>query len=155
MKKSVILLALIVGVVSPSHLFAGENKEAKFGDTKFLAYEGEQSWPTGESAQVISDYSVPIYIGLPTKKYKVVGRILDPRRSGFGVVGKAFAEGVASEKERMRDCANQAKFRGANAVLVTHDEKIIKALGLSRDDVHDTAPLFDHKDKIVLAITLQ
>ena len=152
MKTPSFVFAAIVVFATITASFAGDEKEAKFGDTKFVVYEGEQSWPTGESAQINNDFSIPIYIGLPTKKYKVLGRIYDERKSGVGVVGKAFAEGLFSEKDRQRDCANQARFRGADAVLVTSNEKIIKALGVSNEDVHDTAPLFDHKDKVVVAI---
>ncbi len=155
MKKNMLALGLMAGLLWVATAVADDNKNATFGDAKFIAWEGDQSWPTGDGAQVIKDYSVPIYIGLPSKKYTVLGRILDDRRSGIGVVGKAFAEGLFSEKDRQRDCANQAKYRGADAVLLTSNEKIIQAFHLSEQDVHETAPLFQHKDKVVLAIKFQ
>ena len=146
-------VALVMGLV-PS-VQAGDTGKA-FGDAHFIAYEGSfKNWPTGDKAQVIKDYAVPIYIELPEKKYKVLGRIYDPRRSGIGIVGRAIAEGLFAEKDRQRDCANQAKYREGDAVLVTKDERIIKALGVDATEIEKTAPLFDHKDKVVLAIKFQ
>jgi len=133
---------------------AADRGDAHFGDAQFIAYEGEQKWPTASSTETLESYAVPIYIGLPTKHYQVLGRIYDPRTTGIGVVGRAFAEGLFSEKDRQRDVANQAKFRGGNAVLVTSDPRILKALNLTEQEVQKTAPLFEHKDKVVLAIEL-
>ena len=84
------------GVASVSAQEAGK----KFGDAKFLKYEGAQKWPTGDSAQIISDFSVPIYLTLPGKPYKVLGRVYDDRTTGIGVMTRAFAEGLFSEKDR-------------------------------------------------------
>lgn len=139
--------AFVLGVVH-----AGE---PKFGDAKFIAYEGPQKWPTSESAQVIKDHAVPIYIGLPSKKYTILGRIYDERSRGIGIVTRAFAEGLFSEKNRQRDCANQAKHRGGDAVLITANEAIIKAFGLTSKDLEKSTPLFDHKDKITLVIKFE
>jgi hypothetical protein len=145
-------VALVIGL--PHSVRAGDDKA--FGDAHFIAYEGSfKNWPTGDKSQVIKDYAVPIYLELPDKKYKVLGRIYDSRRTGIGVVGRAFAEGLFSEKDRQRDCANQAKYREGDAVLVTKDERVIKALGLDAAEIEKTAPLFAHKDKVVLAIKFQ
>src|ERR1041384_867806 len=152
MKKLTYVLAILAGMAFCNALFAGDEMDGKFGDAKFIAYEGDQSWPTADNAEVNKSFSVPIYYGLPAKKYKVLGRILDDRRSGIGIVGKSIAEGIAPEKDRQRDCANQAKFHGADAVLVTGNEKVLKNFQLNGKDIHETAPLFDHKDKIVLVI---
>jgi len=142
---SVVLLSAAPGV-------AQSTSDPKFGDTRFMAYEGDQRWPTAEAAESVSGFSVPIYVGLPTRPYKVLGRIYDPRATGLAVVGRAFAEGLFSEADRQRDCANQARYRGANAVLVTNDQRITSVLGLTKDDVEKSAPLFNHKDSVVLAI---
>lgn len=158
MKRLNVALAVVLGLgmVWAVNATAREKKadknETKVGDTAFLAYEGSQSWPAGKGCQVNKDYSVPIYIGLPDKSYKVVGRIYDERTSGFGVVDRAFDEGLGKETHRMRNCANQAKQHGADAVLVTDDEKVIKVFNLSKKDVRESAPLFDHKHSIVLVI---
>jgi hypothetical protein len=155
MKKIAFGLAVALVLGLPHSVRAGDADKA-FGDAHFIAYEGSfKGWPTGDKAQVIKDYAVPIYLELPDKKYKVLGRIYDSRRSGFGVVGRAFAEGLFSEKDRQRDCANQAKYRGGDAVLVTKDERIIKELGLDATEIQKTAPLFDYKDKVVLAIKFE
>jgi len=95
---------------------------------------------------------VPIYIGLPDKGYKVLGRISDKRDSGFDEVGRGFDEAFGEERHRMRNCANQAKQHGADAILVTDDENVIKAFKLMSKEVRESAPLFEHKHSIVLAI---
>jgi len=131
---------------------AKDNEETKVGDTAFTAYDGSQSWPTGANPQINKDYSIPIYIGLPDKGYKVIGRITDKRDEGIEVVGKAFDEGLGSEKHRMRNVANQAKEHGADAIIVTDDEKVIKVFNLTSKEVHESAPLFKHEHSVVLAI---
>jgi hypothetical protein len=68
------------------------------------------------------------------------------------VVGKAFDEGLEPKKRRYRNVAEQAKSRGADAVVVTNDPKVIEALNLEPKQIRKTAPLFEHKDKVVLAI---
>lgn len=127
----------------------------KFHDAAFRRYEGAQSWPTGERAEVVTDFAVPIYFGLPPKPYTVLGRIYDERTSGIGIMTRAFSEGLFSERDRQRDCADQAKFRGGDAVLVTSDERVIKALGLSQDELSKTTPLFQHKDSATLVIKFE
>jgi hypothetical protein len=146
-----VLLAILVGGVAAADAQNGK----KFGDAVFLKYEGTQSWPVGDRSQIISDYAVPIYLGLPNKRYKVVGRVYDERTSGIGLMNRAFAEGLFSEKDRQRDCADQAKYRGGDAVVVTNDERVTKALGLSKDELSKTAPLFQHKDSAVLVIKFE
>lgn len=146
------LAVLVLACVFP--VLAAGQTDPKFGDTRFMSYEGEQRWPTAEHAESMDGFAVPIYVGLPTKKYRVLGRIYDPRTSGISVVGRAFAEGLFPERDRQRDCANQARYRGANAVLVTNDERVLAALALEADEIEDTAPLFQHKNKVVLAIVL-
>jgi hypothetical protein len=143
-----LVAVLACGAVTVSAQEAGK----KFGDAKFLTFEGTQKWPTGDRAQIISDFSVPIYLGLPNKPYKVLGRVYDDRTTGIGVVGRAFSEGLFSEKDRQRDVADQAKYRGGDAVLVTSDERIISALGLSREELSKTTPLFQHRDSATLVI---
>jgi hypothetical protein len=54
-----------------------------------------------------------------------------------------------------RDCADQAKYRGGDAVLVTNDERVIKALGIGREELSKTTPLFQHKDSATLVIKFE
>ena len=75
-----------------------KDDDTKVGDTEFTTYDAAQSWPTGTTAITNGEYSIPIYIGLPAKSYKVIGRITDKRNEGIDVVGKAFDEGLGSEK---------------------------------------------------------
>jgi hypothetical protein len=150
------MLGLVLAIVTGSGMAASaQDPGKKFGDAAFLRYEGAQSWPTGQSAQIISDFAVPIYLGLPNRSYKVLGRVYDERSSGFGVMGRAFSEGLFSEKDRQRDCAEQAKFRGGDALLITNDERVIKALGVSKEQLEKTTPLFKHKDSATLVIKFE
>lgn len=158
MKRLSLVLAVVLGfgmawaMTATAKEKKSEKDETKVGDTEFTAYEGSQSWPTSQGGGVNKDFAVPIYIGLPDKGYKVLGRISDKRVSGFGVVDRGFDDAFGKERYRMRNCANQAKQHGADAVLVTDDEKVIKAFNLSKKEVRESAPLFDHEHSIVLAI---
>ena len=128
-----------------------EKKEAKTGDTTVIAYEGSQDWPTGKSAEIIKGYAVPLYKGLPNKGYKVLGRIVD-EREGVEEVGKAFEDTFGGQKHRIRNCANQAKLQGGDALLVTDDEQVLKALKLSTKDAKEASPLAREQHKVVLII---
>ena len=147
-----LVAALVAVLMYGTGSVAAQEAGKKFGDAKFLKYEGAQAWPTGDRAQVISDFSVPIYLTLPGKPYKVLGRVYDDRTTGIGVMNRAFAEGLFSEKDRQRDCADQAKYRGGDAVLVTNDERVIGALGVSPEELSKTTPLFRHRDSATLVI---
>jgi hypothetical protein len=128
-----------------------DQKAAKTGDTTVIAYEGSQNWPTAESAQILKDYAVPVYKGLPNKSYKVLGRIVD-ERAGVEEIGKAFEDTFGGQKHRIRDCANQAKLQGGDALLVTDDERILKAFNLTRKDAKEVSPLANEQHKVVLII---
>ncbi len=155
MKTLMLSIVVLLGMSVGTFLQADQNDQ-KFGDTQFLAYQGPQKiWPTAEGASVIRDHAVPIFIGLPKMKYTVLGRIYDPRSTGVGIVGRGLAEGLFPEKDRQRDCANQARYRGGNAVLVTNHDRILKAFSLTKDDLEKTTPLFEHKDKVVLVIKFE
>ena len=129
-----------------------EDKETKTGDTTVIAYEGSQRWPTGDSGDVLKNYAVPIYKGLPNKRYKVLGRIEDERQDGVDEVGKAFDDTFGSQKHRLRNCANQAKLHKGDAVMITDDERVLKALNLTKKDAKDASPLAHEKRKVVLII---
>ena len=155
MKRLNVIIAVVLGLcVAWTWAASAKDKDDndKVGDTAFSAYDGRQSWPTGKNTEVNKDYSVPIYLGLPDKHFKVLGRIYDKRESGFDVMSRAFDEGLGSEKHRMRNVANQAKDHGADAVIVTEDDEVIKAFNLSHKEVHRSAPLFKYKHSIVLAV---
>lgn len=150
---------LCAGVAAIGFALAGivqaktdEKKEVKTGDTTVVAYEGSQNWPTGESAEIIKGYAVPVYKGLPNKSYKVLGRIVDERTDGVEEVGRAFDNAFGSQKHRIRSCANQAKLQGGDALLVTDDERVLKALNLSTKDAKEASPLAHEQHKVVLII---
>jgi hypothetical protein len=158
MKRFTMTLAIVLGLCSACVISAMANDkksdkdETKVGDTAFTAYDGAQSWPTASSPQTNNNYSIPIYIGLPDRSYKVIGRITDKRQEGVDVMGKAFDEGLGSENHRMRNCANQAKQHGADAVVVTDDERVIKVFNLTRKELHESTPIFKYEHSVVLAI---
>jgi hypothetical protein len=158
MKSLVLVCTTFLGFAlawAPAAIARDTDKEMRVGDTAFIAYEGPQNWPDGRSAMVIKDYAVPIYRGLPDTGYRVLGRIYDKRTAGFDVIVRGFDEAFGKEKYRLRACANQAKLHGADAVLVTDDERVLGAFGLSKKELRRTAPLFGDKDRIVLAIRLR
>jgi hypothetical protein len=141
----------VIGFAAATQATTNDQKAAKTGDTTVIAYEGSQNWPTGESAEILKGYAVPVYKGLPNKSYKILGRIVD-ERSGVEEVGKAFEDTFGGQKHRIRDCANQAKLQGGDALLVTDDERVLKALNLSRKDAKDASPLANEQHKVVLII---
>jgi len=149
------MMGLAGALVLCSLAARADDSGKKFHDAAFLRYEGAQSWPTGDKAEVVADFAVPIYFGLPSRPYTVLGRIYDDRTSGIGIMTRAFSEGLFSERDRQRDCADQAKFRGGDAVLVTNDERVLKLLGLGRDELSKTTPLFQHKDSAALVIKFE
>lgn len=148
----IVVLALCAVSVIGAAAKDKKSDDTTVGETAFTAYDKSESWPTGSNSEINKDYSIPIYIGLPDKSYKVIGRITDKRTDGIDVVGKAFAEGLGSEKHRLRNTANQAKQHGADAVLVTDDEKVIKVFNLTKKELHESTPLFHYEHSIVLAI---
>lgn len=155
MKRIWIVLGLLVAFESwQTSVSAKTEDNLKVGDTGFVAYEGSQNWPTADKSELIKDYSIPIYLGIPNKNYKVLGRVIDKRSEGLGVVGRAFDEGLGKESYRMRDVANQARLNGANAVVVTDNENVLKTFNLTPKQIEDSAPLFNHKHKIVLAVKI-
>ena len=149
------MMGLAGALVLCSLAARADDSGKKFHDAAFLRYEGAQSWPTGDKAEVVADFAVPIYFGLPSRPYTVLGRIYDDRTSGIGIMTRAFSEGLFSERDRQRDCADQAKFRGGDAVLVTNDERVLKLLGLGRDELSKTTPLFQLKDSAALVIKFE
>src|SRR5712671_646992 len=107
--------AVGLALALPAVAKADEKTEIKTGDTTVIVYEGSQEWPTGKTPNIIKDYAVPIYKGLPDKQYKVIGRIVDERQEGVEVVGRTFDDAFGSQKHRLRNCANQAKQHGGDA----------------------------------------
>jgi hypothetical protein len=137
---------------NPDPPSAPSRVELNVGDTAFVDYEGAQDWPTGKGDQVIKDYVVPIHIGLPVRRYRVLGRICEKSAGGVFVVGHMVSRMLGRETVRMSSCASQAKLHEADAVLVTDDPAVLKVFGLSKKQLQDSAPLLQHRDRIVLAI---
>jgi len=86
MKRVPVALAMALGLCVAGVVSApakDKDSDDKVGDTAFSAYDGSQRWPTGKGAEVNKDYAVPIYIGLPDRRFKVIGRIYDTRESAL------------------------------------------------------------------------
>jgi len=150
---SLIMLGVIWGLSATAGADVKKD-EVKTGDTMVIAYEGKQDWPTSPTAQIIQDYAVPIYKGLPNKAYVVIGRIVDERQDGIEQVGRAFDDAFGSHKQRLRNCANQAKAHGGNAVMITDDERVLKAFNLTTKDASKETPLARERHSVVLIIKL-
>jgi hypothetical protein len=90
-------------------------------------------------------------MSLPDKSYRVIGRVVD-ERTGIEEVGRAFEDVFGSQKHRIRNCANQAKLHDGDALLVTDDEQVLKALDLSKKDAKEASPLAHEHRKVVLII---
>ncbi len=124
----------------------------KTGGTSFRGYEGEQDWPTGKGAQVLREYSVPIYLGVPDKRFRVLGRIVDDRNDGVEVVGKELGGFFTGERKKLRNIANQARLNGAEAVVITDHPDVVRALGVSDRELKKTSPLGKDRRRAVLAV---
>ena len=152
MKTQTLFLALVLGM-GITTLPQAAQAEDKFGDLGFAPYAGFQlSWPRAGSAQITHDQAVPIYVGLPMKRYYVLGRIHVPRAAGVTVVKFDPSNDLFPEMSRQRECAALAKQLGGDAVLVTGNANILKAFNLTKEEIEKTAPLYQHKDKLVLVI---
>jgi hypothetical protein len=152
MKRICLLGVTLMWALSATAKTDEKKDEPKTGDTTVIVYQGPQSWPTSTAAEIIKDYAVPIYKGLPNKSYTVIGRIVDERQEGIEQVGKAFDDVFGSQKHRLRNCANQAKLHGGDAVMVTDDERVLKALNLTTKDASKETPLAHERHNVVLII---
>ena len=155
MKTQTLFLALVLGMGIFLHSQAAQ-AEDKFGGLQFVPYEGLQvSWPLADNAQIDQNHAVPIYLGLPTKRYYILGRIQVPRAEGVTVVKLGPDNDLIPEKSRKHDCASLAKLMGGNAVLVTGNPNLLKAFKLTKEEIAKTAPLYEYKDKLVLVIQFE
>ena len=120
------------------------------GHTEFLTYEGKQErWPTAEGALVERGYAPPIYQGLPSKPYTILGRIVN---SELNPVGHGIAQGLWTDRHRRGRVCIQARLHGSDAVLLTTDPKIMSTLQVKTGSAgRMQRPLYDF-DGAVLAI---
>lgn len=118
------------------------------GNTGFLAYEGNQTdWPTEESALVEREFLVPVYHGLPPQPYTVMGCIIGTQQN---VIGRGLAEGLWSDRDRLRDVAAQAKLKGADAVMLTTHDRIMSALKIpAGEEGKQQRPLYNFPGAVV------
>jgi hypothetical protein len=130
----IVLGLCVVGVMAVSA--KDKDSDDKVGDTAFSAYDGSQSWPTGQRRRGEQ--------GLRgADLHRIAGQEIQGDRphlrqaqdSGFDAMSRAFDEGLGSEKHRMRNVANQAKDHGADAVIVVEDEDVFKAFNLTKKEV--------------------
>lgn len=146
----VAMVAVVMACVGTVQVHAADDG-SKTGATRFLAYEGPQKWPAGTAAEANKSYAVPIYEGLPRQSFKVIGRIVDDRE-GIEVVGKELDGFFGGPKKRLRNCANQAKQQGGDAVVITDHPDVLAAFQLSRKDAGEESPLAKDRKRVVLVV---
>jgi hypothetical protein len=148
--------AVLVLWLAVCPVWAKEKPEReKTGGTSFWAYEGQQQWPVGQGAQKLTAYRVPIYLGVPNKPYRVLGRIVDDHGDGVEVIGKEVGGFFSGEKRKLRNIANQARLNGAEAVMITDDAEVVRQLGVTERELKKTSPLGKDRRRAVLAIQFQ
>lgn len=125
-----------------------QSGRADLGDTGFIAFEGEQQdWPTSPNALVERDWPLPVYREFPARPYAILGRVIGTQKH---VIGRAFAEGLWSDRDRMRNVCFQAQSRGADAILLTQDPAILELLRVPSGDAGKAEqPLYDYDGAVV------
>ena len=120
------------------------------GYTAFLAYEGKQSnWPQAPSVLTKVDFAVPAYLGLPSKPYRVIGLIVNDEPE---ISGKGLPSWLWTDETRLANACNQAKAHGADAVLVTNDPSILRALNVQEGPGVKSSRLLTNSDGVIVAI---
>jgi hypothetical protein len=84
-------------------------------DSHFIAYQGaQQNWPTAPGSMVETKFAVPVYYGLPPRKYRVMGELTAEEEGRW--------RWSDPESDAMEDVAKEAKKIGADAIIVTGRE---------------------------------
>lgn len=152
MKTLMLSLALLLGMGALPGPQAGQ-RDDRFSEFSFAPYGGVQiTWPVAENARVIQDHAVPIYLGLPQRRYIIMGRILASPSPGLITVKHVPPGEIFNEMGRQRSCASLARQQGGDAVVVTDHPAILKAFNLTKEEIEKTAPLLANKDRLVLVI---
>lgn len=120
------------------------------GYTAFLAFEGKQSnWPQAPSVLTKMDFAVPAYLGLPPKSYRVIGLIVNDEPE---ISGKGLPSWLWTDETRLANACNQAKAHGADAVLVTNDPTLLRALNVQEGPGVKSSRLLTNSDGVIVAI---
>lgn len=118
------------------------------GPTSFLAYDGKQQrWPRGESALVKSSFSIPAYQGLPPKPYTILGFVVTSDSPISEVPAWMWGD-----ETRLANACNQGKEYGADAIMVTSDPVIMKAIDSIPTTAAGSKRLLASSDAVVVAI---
>jgi hypothetical protein len=118
------------------------------GPTSFLAYDGKQQrWPRGESALVKSSFTVPAYQGLPPNAYTIQGVVATSDSPVAGAPSWMWGD-----ETRLANACNQAKEHGADAVMVTTDPTVRKAVDSIPTTAGVSKQLLASSDALVVAI---
>src|SRR5262249_9668061 len=109
----------------------------------------QQSWPRSPSSLTKTDFTIPVYMGLPSKPYEVIGFVVnsEPLLSGNGL-----SEWLWSDETRLGNACNQAKAHGADAILLTKDQTILEALKSQAAALPESSRLLVNYDGQVAAI---
>ena len=120
------------------------------GLTSFLTYEGQQQrWPRAESTLVRADFAVPAYQGLPQKAYQIIGLVVP---ADAPIVGQSVPGWLWNNETRLANACNQAKGHGADAIAVTSDPVILKALRVQTVGPAKSSRVFSDSDAVIIAI---
>jgi hypothetical protein len=117
------------------------------GPTSYLAYDGKQQrWPRGESA-LVKSFAVPAYQGLPPKAYTIHGVVATSDSPVSGAPSWMWGD-----ETRLANACNQAKEHGADAVMVTTDPAVCKAIDSVPTAAGVSKRLLASSDAVVVAI---
>ena len=146
----VCLLVMTSGMMAAGLLgCATAHTTSSTGYTAFLAFEGKQSsWPQAASALTEVDFAVPVYLGLPPRAYQVIGLIVNDEPE---INGKGLPSWLWTDETRLANACNQAKANGADAVLVTNDPTILRALNV-QEGREVKSRLLTNFDGVIVAI---
>jgi hypothetical protein len=150
MQNSTHLLCLCASIALLAGAFGCQSgpAPADVGNTSFLFFEGEQqNWPTSPNALVETDWPLPVYREFPSRPYKILGRVTGTQQH---LIGRAFAEGLWSDRDRLRNACVQASLRGADAVLLTQDPEILRLLRVPSGEAgRADQPLYQYDGAVV------
>lgn len=137
------LVTAVVGCATP---YTTSSK----GFTGFIAYEGNQSkWPVSASALTQVDFSVPVYLGLPARPYRVVGFVVSDEPISDD---KKLPPWLWSDETRLANACNQARDHGADAVLLTKDSTLTSVLHPAAGRDLPSYRLLTNFDGVIVAV---
>jgi hypothetical protein len=120
------------------------------GFTGFLVFDGNQvSWPRASSSLTEVNFALPVYLGLPSKPYRVLGFVVDAEPK---IGDQTLPSWLWTDETRLANACNQAKERGADALLLTNDPTILRAMNATEGPNGKLNRLLTNFDGVIVAI---